>query len=120
MNKETLINIKNEIKFACCRCEIDEQILKQGLDYIINNSLANDLKQASNFIIKAINHRLDTLADRGEISVDVRGSALALFEHYMNEDPNFLIKIIKDMKAKEDELKKSNKKRRKNEKLRNN
>ena len=47
MNKETLINIKNEIKFACCRLEIDEQILKQGLDYIINNSLANDLKQAS-------------------------------------------------------------------------
>ncbi|WP_270978702.1 hypothetical protein [Campylobacter helveticus] len=118
MNKETLINIKNEIKFACCRCEIDEQILKQGLDYIINNALANDLKQASSFIIKAINHRLDALADRGELSVDVRGSAL--FEHYMNEDPNFLIKIIKDMKAEEDELKKSNKKRRKNEKLRNN
>ncbi|QBL10993.1 hypothetical protein [Campylobacter helveticus] len=107
MNKETLINIKNEIKFACCRLEIDEQILKQGLDYIINNNLANDLKQASSFIIKAINHRLDALADRGELSVDVRGSAL--FEHYINEDPNFLIKIIKDMKAKE-ELKKSNKK----------
>ncbi|WP_270985742.1 hypothetical protein, partial [Campylobacter helveticus] len=94
---------------ACCRCEIDEQILKQGLDYIINNSLTNDLKQASSFIIKAINHRLDALADRGELSVDVRGSALALFEHYLNEDPNFLIKIIKDMKA-EEELKKSNKK----------
>ncbi|MCR2055552.1 hypothetical protein CHLV4139_08640 [Campylobacter helveticus] len=100
MNKETLINIKNEIKFACCRLEIDEQILKQGLDYIINNALANDLKQASSFIIKAINHRLDALADRGELSVDVRGSAL--FEHYMNEDPNFLIKIIKDMKAEDD------------------
>ncbi|EMX9857205.1 hypothetical protein AAH590_000466 [Campylobacter upsaliensis] len=110
MNKETLINIKNEIKFACCRLEIDEQILKQGLDYIINNNLANDLKQASSFIIKAINHRLDALADRGELSVDVRGSAL--FEHYMNEDPNFLIKIIKDMKV-EDELKKSNKKEKK-------
>lgn len=109
MNKETLINIKTEIKFACCRLEIDEQILKQGLDYIINNALANDLKQASSFIIKAINHRLDALADRGELSVDVRGSAL--FEHYMNEDPNFLIKIIKDMKAHiEEELKKSNKK----------
>ncbi|TNB55979.1 hypothetical protein [Campylobacter helveticus] len=110
MNKETLIDIKNEIKFACCRLEIDEQILKQGLDYIINNSLTNDLKQASNFIIKAINHRLDALADRGELSVDMRGSAL--FEHYMNEDPNFLIKIIKDMKV-EDELKKSNKKEKK-------
>ena len=99
MNEETLIGIKAEIKFAC-HCEIDEQILKQGLDYIINNALANDLKQASSFIIKAINHLLDALADRGELSVDVRGSAL--FEHYMNEDPNFLINIIKDMKAEDD------------------
>ncbi|MCR2066577.1 hypothetical protein [Campylobacter helveticus] len=110
MNKETLINIKNEIKFACCRLEIDEQILKQGLDYIINNSLVNDLKQATNFIIKAINHRLDALADRRELSIDMRGSAL--FEHYMNKDPNFLIQIIKDL---ENQTKRS-----KNEKLRNN
>ncbi|EAI8288130.1 hypothetical protein QK017_001117 [Campylobacter upsaliensis] len=100
MNEETLIGIKAEISSACCRCEIDEQILKQGLDYIIDNALANDLKQASSFIIKAINRRLDALADRGEFSVDVRGSAL--FEHYMNKDPNFLIKIIKDMKAEDD------------------
>ncbi|MCR2108502.1 hypothetical protein CUPS4066_07270 [Campylobacter upsaliensis] len=99
MNEETLIGIKAEIKFACC-CEIDEQILKQGLDYIIDNALANDLKQASSFIIKAINHRLNFIANRGELSVDVRGSAL--FEHYMNEEPNFLINIIKDMKAEND------------------
>ncbi|EAL1486846.1 hypothetical protein FDK11_08770 [Campylobacter upsaliensis] len=83
MNEETLIGIKAEIKFAC-HCEIDEQMLKQ----------------ASSFIIKAINHRLNSIANRGELSVDLRGSAL--FEHYVNEDPNFLIEIIEGMKAEDD------------------